>query len=121
MKKLFSLVLVMFFTLASQAQSSPNSSKPDPSKKLQVVDAACGQCRLGLKGKGCDLAVRIDSVAYFVDGTSIDKHGDAHASDGFCNAVRKAEVQGEVVNNRFQSTYFRLIEEQAKKDGKSHH
>ncbi|HEX6334677.1 MAG TPA: DUF6370 family protein, partial [Flavisolibacter sp.] len=76
--------------------------------KILVVDAACGQCKLGLKGKGCDLAVRIDGKSYFVDGTDIDSHGDAHATDGFCNSVRKAEVQGEVVNDRFRVTYFRL-------------
>jgi hypothetical protein len=36
-----------------------------------------------LKGYACDLAVRIDGKPYFVDGTSIDSHGDAHAEDGF--------------------------------------
>jgi hypothetical protein len=36
-----------------------------------------------MEGKACDLAVRIDGKAYFVDGTSIDSHGDAHAADGF--------------------------------------
>ena len=89
---------------------------PDPSKKIQVVETACGECQFKLAGKGCDLAVRIDSTAYFVDGTDIDSHGDAHAKDGFCNAVRKAEVQGLVVNNRFKVTYFKLLKEEAKKD-----
>ena len=28
--------------------------------------------------KGCDLAVRIDGKSYFVEGTKIDEHGDAH-------------------------------------------
>ena len=80
----------------------------DPSKKIQLVEAACGQCRLGLSGKSCDLAVRINGKSYFVDGTSIDDHGDAHAKDGFCEAVRKTEVQGEIVDNRFKATYFKL-------------
>ena len=61
------------------------------------------------KGKGCHLAVRINGKAYFVDGTTIDEHGDAHASDGFCEAIKKAEVQGEVVGGRFKVTYFKLI------------
>ena len=89
---------------------------PDPNKKIQVVETASGECQFKLEGKGCDLAVRIDSKAYFVDGTDIDSHGDAHAKDGFCNAVRKAEVQGLVVNNRFKVTYFKLLKEEAKKD-----
>ncbi|RSK49069.1 hypothetical protein EI291_09530 [Hymenobacter rigui] len=81
---------------------------------MQVVQASCGQCRLGLPGKSCDLAVRIAGKAYFVDGTTIDSHGDAHAKDGFCQAIRQAEVQGQVVNNRFVATYFRLLPETKK-------
>ncbi len=91
-------------------------AKPDPAKKIQVVEASCGECQFKLEGKGCDLAVRINGKAYFVDGTEIDSHGDAHANDGFCKAVRKAEVQGEVVNNRFKVTYFKLLKEPEKKD-----
>ncbi len=74
-----------------------------------MVEASCGECQFGLEGKSCDLAVRIDGKSYFVDGTTIDEHGDAHAKDGFCKAVRKAEVQGEIVNNRFKATYFKLL------------
>ena len=91
-------------------------AKPDPNKKIQIVEASCGECQFKLAGKGCDLAVRIDRKAYFVDGTDIDSHGDAHADDGFCKAVRKAEVQGEVVNNRFKVTYFKLVKDPEKKD-----
>lgn len=80
----------------------------------QVVAASCGQCRFGMKGKGCNLAVRIDGKAYFVTGTSIDEHGDAHASDGFCNAIRKAEVKGRILNDRFVASYFRLLPEPVK-------
>jgi hypothetical protein len=64
-----------------------------------------------MKGKSCDLAVRIDGKAYFVDGTTIDEHGDAHAEDGFCNAIRKAAVTGKVENGRFKATSFTLIKE----------
>lgn len=78
----------------------------------QVVDAACGQCQFDMKGKkGCDLAVRIDGKSYFVEGTKIDDHGDAHAEHGFCNAVRKAEVTGEIKGNKFVATSFKLLEE----------
>jgi hypothetical protein len=72
-----------------------------------------------LEGKGCTLAVRISGKSYFVDGTSIDEHGDPHAKDGFCEAIRKAEVQGEIVNNRFKSTYFKLVTPPANKDFKT--
>jgi hypothetical protein len=56
----------------------------------------------------------MDGKAYFVDGTNIDSHGDAHAKDGFCSAIRRAEVQGEVVDNRFVATYFKLLPEPSK-------
>jgi hypothetical protein len=75
----------------------------------KVVEASCGQCKFGMSGKGCELAVRIDGKSYFVDGTSIHDHGDAHAGDGFCSAVRKAEVTGEVVGDRFNATSFKLL------------
>lgn len=75
----------------------------------QQVEAACGECQFGLPGKGCDLAVRIDGVSYFVDGTSIDDHGDAHSEDGFCNSIRQAEVDGRIENGRFVARSFRLV------------
>ncbi len=81
----------------------------DAADKMMIVEASCGECQFGLEGKSCDLAVRIDGKAYFVDGTSIDDHGDAHAGDGFCKATRKAEVKGEIVNNRFKVAYFKLL------------
>jgi len=60
--------------------------------------------------KGCDLAVRIDGTPYFVDGTGIDDHGDAHADDGLCKAIRRASVTGELQDGRFKAESFELIE-----------
>jgi hypothetical protein len=109
MKK-FVFISCLFFSAASvvgQNKSADTSSSK--TAKMQVVEAACGQCRFGMPGKDCDLAVRIDGKAYFVDGTNIDDHGDAHAKDGFCQAIRKAEVAGQVVDNRFKATHFKLV------------
>src|SRR5687768_2722134 len=100
-------VMVSFVTQAQTPVNDPAVQAKDPD--LQVVEAACGQCRLGLPGKSCDLAVRINGKAYFVDGTTIDQHGDAHAADGFCQAIRKAEVKGTVINDRFKVTDFKLL------------
>ena len=76
----------------------------------QVVEAACGQCQFGMTEKsGCDLAVRIDGKSYFVDGTNIHEHGDAHADDGFCEIIRSANVKGEIIEGRFKSESFILI------------
>jgi len=113
---LSSIICLLFIISAFGQKSDPKVSTPDPNKKVQVVETACGECQFKLTGNGCDLAVRIDGKAYFVDGTDIDSHGDAHAKDGFCKAVRKAEVQGNLVNDRFKVTYFKLLKDAEKKE-----
>ena len=110
MKKVLLVLFCSCFILPAMAQNkTAKLNKPDPNKKTMIVEASCGECQLGLKGKSCDLAVRIDGKAYFVDGTKIDDYGDAHAKEGFCEAISKAEVQGKIVNNRFKATYFKLL------------
>jgi hypothetical protein len=110
MRSVFFLVFLCLYNFSAFSQGNKtNTALPDSTKKMQIVEAACGECQFGLPGKSCDLAVRVNGKAYFVDGTGIDSHGDAHAKTGFCNAVRKAEVQGEIVKNRFKVTYFKLI------------
>ncbi len=110
MKTIFPIILFSIFTLPAAAQKvAAKESGPDSTRKIQIVEASCGQCRFGMTGKGCNLAVRIDGKSYFVDGTSIDDHGDAHAKDGFCEAIRMAKVQGEIIQNRFKATYFKLV------------
>lgn len=118
MKILFFGLSCLFFATACSQKSETKQLKLDPTKKVAIVEASCGQCQFGLEGKGCNLAVRFNGKAYFVDGTTIDDHGDAHAADGFCEAIRKAEVQGEVVNNRYKATWFKLVKTEEKKDSK---
>ena len=106
------MALFSFFVTSAMGQATTSKvTTPDPNKKTQVVDVSCGKCKLGLPGKTCDLAVRIDGKSYYADGATIDNFGDAHATDGFCNAIRKAEVQGEVVDNRFKITYINVLPE----------
>lgn len=102
MKKLLTFLFV-FSCAVILAQDKKETSK------VQTVEASCGQCQFGMEGKSCDLAVRIDGKPYFVEGTSIDAHGDAHAKDGFCASIRKAEVIGTLKNNKFVVTSFKLL------------
>lgn len=104
MKKLI-VAVILFVTVSISAQDKKEQPKP------QIVEASCGQCQFKMKGSNCELAVRIDGKCYFVDGTSLDAHGDAHAKDGFCAAIRKAEVVGEIVDNRFKVSSFTLLPE----------
>ncbi len=103
------VLLIGMICFSSGVVDAQLMARPDSTQKIQVVEAACGECQFKLPGKGCHLAVRMEGKAYFVDGTSIDEHGDAHAGDGFCNAIRKAEVQGKLIDKRFAATYFKLL------------
>ena len=107
------LVLATFLFVATTI-----SAQDKETSKSQIVEAACGQCQFEMEGYGCELAVRIDGKPYFVDGTSIDSHGDAHANDGFCAAIRKAAVVGEIKNNRFVVSSFKLLPEEKEKEQK---
>jgi hypothetical protein len=113
MKNIFFFLLISISTSIVSAQTPKLNSK---SGEVQVVEAACGQCQFKMEGKSCDLAVRINGKSYFVDGTKIDDHGDAHAKNGFCQKVRKAEVRGNIVNNRFLITSFKLLPESEKQN-----
>lgn len=76
----------------------------------KIVEASCGQCQFGMKEKkGCDLAIRFEGESYFVTGTGIDDHGDAHAADGFCQRIRKAKVTGEIKDGVFFAENFELV------------
>lgn len=81
-------------------------------EEKQTVEISCGQCQFGLTSQdGCDLAVRLDGKAYFVDGADIDDFGDAHDEQtGFCEVVRKAEVKGHLEDNRFKVSSVKLID-----------
>ena len=117
MKSLFIALACCLFTLTAICQTSnTKNTVPAADKPIQVVEVSCGKCKLGLTGKTCDMAVRIDGKAYYADGADIDAFGDAHAHDGMCNAIRKAEVQGELVNNRFKISYIKLLPEPKKEN-----
>jgi hypothetical protein len=100
------IVAVFFITSMLSAQKITN----------KVVDVACGECKFGMKGIDCELAVKIEGKTYFVDGAKkMDAYGDPHAKDGFCSAVRQAEVTGSIVGNRFRATSFKLLPVKAQK------
>ena len=109
MKKIVCLFLMLCMSSVIHAQTAP-AKKIDPNKKVLVVEASCGECQFKMKGKGCSLAIKIDGKNYFVANANIDDYGDAHEKKGFCNSIRKAKVQGKVVDGKFVASYFELID-----------
>lgn len=110
------IVLICLTSLRGSAQEKTNPLKFDPNKKTYSVLASCGTCNFKMKATGCPLAIKLDNKYYLVEGTGIDEHGDAHADDGFCNAVKKAKVQGAIEGDKFKVTYFELVEKSTKKE-----
>ena len=104
--KLFTVLMCVFIMHGCSASRSGNNVKI----VNQTVEASCGQCQFSIiDPSGCDLAIRIDENVYFVDGAHIDDFGDAHAADGFCQAVRSAIVTGTLENGRFRATDMNLL------------
>jgi hypothetical protein len=110
MKKcFFSFIISLSFLFSFSQDSTKVKLVYDLKKPTYEVEATCGTCMYKMKGDGCHLAIKLNGKNYFVDGTGIDDHGDAHDSEGFCNAISKAKVQGAIVKDRFKVTYFELI------------
>ena len=108
------VILLCIISLITEAQTG-KTKEDKQQQKPQVVEASCGECKLGLPVKPCDLIVRINSKAYFVDGTNINSHGDAHAQNRFCKSIRKAAVKREIVDRRFKADYFKILPVTAEK------
>jgi hypothetical protein len=82
-------------------------------KKAKIIaEVACGQCQFDLTTQdGCDLAVRVDGKAYFVEGFKIDDFGDAHdEKTGFCEVIRKGKIAGKIENNKFVASSIKLVD-----------
>ena len=58
-------------------------------------------CNFLTNDNDCSLAVKIGSKVLKVRGVGIDDHGNSHASDGYCNVIKKKYVEGIVRNNLF--------------------
>ena len=103
--------VLMLGSLCCAKTNQISEAQPVEASNARIVEASCGQCQFKMTEKrGCDLAVRIDGTPYFVDGSKMDDHGNAHAKDGLCNAIRRASVRGVVQDGRFKAESFELIE-----------
>ncbi len=117
MRLLLYTVISIYFFSSNIVLLSQNEPKSQSAMRINlIVDASCAKCQMGKNNdEECILAVEINSDIYYVEGTTIDDHGDAHASDGFCNVVRKAHVEGIINDGRFYLDKFRLLKYREKK------
>ena len=84
-----------------------------------LVQASCGMCNFSMKSqKECNLAIQIGEKSYLVQGTKMAELGDPHAKDGMCNAVRVANVVGNVKDDIFLADSFELQKNQIKTNNK---
>tara|TARA_B100001175_G_C19128216_1_gene457704 strand:+ start:22 stop:405 length:384 start_codon:yes stop_codon:yes gene_type:complete len=83
------------------------SINEDGSVKGMVL-ASCGMCNFGMDMKDCGLAIQINEESFTVKGTTIEDHGDSHAKEGFCNAIRVAKISGTVKDKVFLAENFKL-------------
>ena len=111
MRGVFVFLLVCAFVGLSckRAEQTQTAAMGSP-VSARTVEAGCATCIFNMKGvTGCKLAVKIDGKSYLVEGSRIDDHGDAHASDGLCNASRQAQVTGHVKGDRFVAKKVELL------------
>tara|TARA_Y100001958_G_scaffold94304_1_gene64532 strand:- start:306 stop:638 length:333 start_codon:yes stop_codon:yes gene_type:complete len=109
MKSLLILIFILPFSLHSQ-DTTKKELEFDPNIQLTEAKASCGICMFDMDGFKCELAVNIDGIKYYVEGTDFDDYGDAHSDNGFCNAIRDAKLQGQIVDDKYIATYFKLID-----------
>lgn len=74
-----------------------------------TYDVSCGTCNLEMTGSGCALAIEIDEKLYYVEGSDLHDHGDAHAADGLCTVRRDAKVVGKIKNGVFIAESLELL------------
>ncbi len=108
-KYIYSL-FITFLLIIDISTIAQQFSADTPGMRVNlVVDASCAKCQFNKADDECLLAVEIHSEIYYVNGTTIDDHGDSHGSDGFCNIIRKAHVEGVVDGNKFLLEKFSLL------------
>ena len=102
MKK-FLLLFVLFSSFSVFAQ-----------KKVEnlITDAGCGMCMFKKKNtEGCAMAVKIDNKIYTVEGIDKKHFGPMHSENGYCKALKKARITGEIRKEKFYATKFEYVNE----------
>ena len=112
MKKIIYFLMswtVIGLVFAFIPKSKPKYLQLDKTQSVYKVEASCGSCNFDMPGDDCQLAIKLDNKKYYVEGPNINDYGGSHSKNGFCKVVRKAQVQGKVIGDKFVATYFKLL------------
>lgn len=111
MKNIILILSILTISLSANAQKK---------EKTYKVLASCGTCNFEMSSEtGCALAIQYGGKKYWVDGSTLQDHGDEHDPEGgMCETIRKAEVKGSFDEKRFNANSFVLIPEKKKKKKK---
>ena len=104
--KHFVAVLVASMLFVACGNSSEEGPVSDPQELVaRTVEAGCAMCIYEMEGvEKCTLAVKVDGQPYYVTGSTIFDHGDAHAADGICMTAREAVVDGKIEDGKVVAT-----------------
>ena len=90
--------------------SSFLSDIPFNGKVEGFVIASCNKCNLGKKDdKKCSMGVQVGKKVYRLKNDNHD-HNAAHKTDGICNSLRVAYVDGQIMMNYLDANYFELLD-----------
>ena len=101
--------IVLILSLLTGCGEQAQTNKSVKLVKDKVVPASCGLCKFGLPNTKCELAVKIDEEAYFVEGVDTGDHDSFHEPEGYCMMTRKARVSGVVKNKKFIASSYELL------------
>jgi hypothetical protein len=106
---------LLFISSAFGQKSDPKVSTPDPNKKVQVVETACGECQFKLAVTDvtlrCVLMARLILLL-----VQISILMEMRMQKMAFVMRLESGVQGNLVNDRFKVTYFKLLKEAEKKE-----
>ena len=75
-----------------------------------LVIASCNKCNLGKKSnRKCSMGIKIGNKVLALE-NDVHDHKSAHSTDGICNALRIAYIDGKVTKNQVKASVFELID-----------
>ena len=89
----YALIWIVLVVVGCSSNTGQLAPEPQVTGATHEIEAGCAMCIYEMPDiEECVLAVRWDDKDWLVDGSGIDDHGDAHASDGLCLVARPGKM-----------------------------